>query len=61
METLYNEIFSGYRPCQLVKRQKKKNNVSRTISVLVLRVLMCLENQSGRYIYDVDWFSRHRG
>jgi hypothetical protein len=41
-------MFSVYQPCQLVKR-RKKNNVSRTISVLDLRVLMCLENQSVSY------------
>jgi hypothetical protein len=31
----------------LVKRRKKKTNVSRTISVLVFRVLMYLEKQSA--------------
>jgi hypothetical protein len=35
---LYNKMFSGYQPCQLVTSEK--TNVSRTISVLVLRVLM---------------------
>jgi hypothetical protein len=43
-----NNIFPGYQPCQLVKRQK--TNVSRTISVLVFRALMYLENQSMSYI-----------
>jgi hypothetical protein len=35
---LYDEIFSGYQPGQMVER-RKKTNVSKTISVLVLRVL----------------------
>jgi hypothetical protein len=43
MATLYNKIFPGYQPCQLVKWRK---NVSGTISVLVFGVLMYLENQS---------------
>jgi hypothetical protein len=47
MATLYNKIFPGYQPYQLVKR--RKTNVSRTISVLVFRVLMYLENQSVSY------------
>jgi hypothetical protein len=41
----YNKIFPGYQPCQLVKQ--RKTNVSRTICVLVFRVLMYLENQSA--------------
>jgi hypothetical protein len=47
---MLNKIFSSYQPYQLVKRWNK-TNVSRTISVLVLRVLMCLKNQSVSYIY----------
>jgi hypothetical protein len=50
---------------------KKKTDVSRTISVLVFRVLMCLENQSASRtglpkfhthdapVSDADCFSRH--
>jgi hypothetical protein len=34
-----DEVFSGYQPGQMVERQK--SNVSNTISVLVLRVLVC--------------------
>jgi hypothetical protein len=34
----YSKIFSNYQPRKLVKR--RKTNVSRTISVLVLRVLI---------------------
>jgi hypothetical protein len=44
-----NKMFLGYQPCQVV--ESRKNNVSRTISVLVLRVLMCLEKQSVSYSY----------
>jgi hypothetical protein len=36
--TTYNKIFPGYQPRQMAKF-RKKTNVSRTISVLVLRVL----------------------
>jgi hypothetical protein len=53
MATLYNKIFPGYQPYQLVKRRKA--NVSRTISVLVFRVLMYLENQSVSYIALVEF------
>jgi hypothetical protein len=40
MMVFYNKIFPGYQTCQLVTRRK------RTISVLIFRVLMYLENQS---------------
>jgi hypothetical protein len=55
----YNKIFSDYQPCQLVKR--RKNNVSRTISVLFLRVRMCLENQSVSYIGLPEFQTRDSG
>jgi hypothetical protein len=63
--TLYNKKFSGYHPCQLVKRRKP--DVSRTISVLVFRVLMYLIHDGEHHHecgtracqYDMDWFSRY--
>jgi hypothetical protein len=51
MATKYNKILLGYQPHQAVKWQKKLN-VSRTISVLVLRVLKWLEFPSMSYIYS---------
>jgi hypothetical protein len=38
--TEYDEVFLGYRPGQMV--QWEETNVSKTISVLVLRVLVWL-------------------
>jgi hypothetical protein len=55
---MFNKIFPGYQPCKLVKR--RKNNVSRTISVLILRVLMYLGNQSVSDI-DLPEFHVHDG
>jgi hypothetical protein len=51
-----NNKFPGYQRCQLVKR--RKTNVSRAISVLVVRVLTHLENQSVSDIGLAE-FSRH--
>jgi hypothetical protein len=53
---VYNEKFSGYQPCQLVK-WRGKNNISRTIPVLVFRVLIYLESQSVSYI-GLRWASQ---
>jgi hypothetical protein len=46
MATMNNKIFSGYQPGQIVEWQKK-NNVSKTISVLVLSGLQYTENEDG--------------
>jgi hypothetical protein len=45
MVAMYNKILLGYLACKVVKRPKK-NNVSKAISALAFRVLMCLQNQS---------------
>jgi hypothetical protein len=50
MATKYNKNFSGYQPRQVV--EWRKTNISRTMSILVLRVLKWLEFPSVSYIYQ---------
>jgi hypothetical protein len=64
MATLYNKIFSGYQPCQLVKR-RKKNNVSKRTEMVHETLVFSPFNHltrlvSRQYLIDAVYINKCR-